>query len=216
MEALFIQDESALDYTPGGASIAGEVAQLADGRVGIVTVDLAASELGSLRTRGVFDLLAATGTTFLIGEAVYWDASANLAINLANVGVGDFFVGFATKAKVSGPLVVRVDINPVNKPRQQKTVSSAVTLAVSDLDSTIFGNTQGGAFSITLPAAAACTGRRLTIIRTGSGTNALTVDGDGTELIDAAQTHATMDAIYDTITIEAGASAWFVVAQKIA
>ncbi len=216
LEALFVQDDCALDYTPSGASLAGEVAQRADGRAGITVADLAASAAGQQMVEGVFDLLAGTAVVFTAGEAVYWDASANTAINVADVGAGDFFVGFATKAKASGVLSVRVDINPVGKPRQQKTVSTTTLLALSDMDSTVFGDTQGGAFSITLPAVATCLGRRLTFIRAGSGTNALTIDGDSSETIDGSTTHASMDAARDTITIEAAAAGWFIVAARIA
>lgn len=217
-EALYNHDAGEVQKTAATTYASGEVIQLADGRAAVVMglKAIASGDEMCLNTEGIYAFAAATAVVFAEGEAVYWDASANTAINLANVGAGDFFLGFAEVAKISGPLVVLVDLNPVNRPIQQKTVAAAVTLGVSDLGSTVLGDTQAGAFSITLPPAASCTGRRLTFIRAGSGTNALTIDADGTELINGAQTHATMDALYDTITIESIGTAWRIIASIIA
>jgi predicted RecA/RadA family phage recombinase len=216
LEAILALIAGAVDYTPSADATAGEVRQLADLRAGILAADTPSGKVGSLYTEGIFDVLAGTAVTFLIGESVWWDASANTAINGVDAGVDDFFVGYATKAKVSGDLSVRTDINGVSKPRLLKTVSAAVTLGVSDLDGVILGDTQAGAFSITLPAAAVCVGRQYTFVRAGSGTNALTIDANSTELINGAQTHATMDALYDTITIVSIGTAWRVISSVVA
>lgn len=217
-EAIFRALAGILPHTPGSASSAGEVIQLADGRAAVVQCDLAASQLGSVLTEGHLDFLAATGVTFLDGEPVFWDVSANTAINSEDTALADFCVGFATKAKVSGELVARVELNSHFK-REGKILetAAALTLTVADMGSTIYGDTQAGAFSITLPAAAICKGRgRLTFVRAGTGTNALTIDGDGSENVDGATTSATMDAARDTLTIESNGSAWFVVASRLA
>jgi len=112
------------------------------------------------------------------------------------------------------------------------TLSGAVTLAKSLLrtnivektgaytatlnDDIIQGDTNGGAFSITLPAAATATGKVYTFIRTGAGVNALTIDGNGAETIDGAATNNTMDAQYDSLTIICDGTEWFIIARKIA
>lgn len=83
-------------------------------------------------------------------------------------------------------------------------------------DDVIKGDTSGGAFSITLPAAATATGKIYTFIRTGAGGNALTIDGDGVETIDGNATDARMDAEYDSLTIYCDGSEWFIIAEKIA
>jgi len=217
-EALYNHDAGEIHDVAATTYASGEVIRLADGRAAVVQglAAIASGDAMCLAVAGIFALAAATGVTFAKGEAVYWDASANTAINLANVGAGDFFAGFAEEAKVSGQLVVKTDLNAVGKPRQQKTVAAAVTLDASDMDSTIFGDTQAGAFSVTLPPVASCLGRRLTFIRAGTGTNALTIDGDASETIDGATTHATMDAARDTITIEAAAAGWFLICSRIA
>lgn len=217
-EALLVYEDDQIQLVAATTYASGEVLRLSDGRVGIVAglKAIASGDAYCVYTEGVFALAAATGVTFLIGEAVYWDASANTAINVANVGVGDFFAGYATKAKVSGELVVETDINAVNKPKQQKTVATATTLDASDMDETLFVDTQAGALTITLPPVAGVLGRRLTFIRAGTGTNAITVDGDASETVDGSATHTAMDAARDTITIEAAAAGWFIISARIA
>jgi predicted RecA/RadA family phage recombinase len=214
-EASFVQARSPLDYTPAGATAAGAVVLLPNGMAGVVSTGLAASQLGAIQTEGVFDFTAATGVTFAADEAVYWDASANTAINVANLGSGDFLLGYATAAKVSGQLFVRVNLNAASKARQHKTISTATTLDVSDLDSTIFVNTQAAAVTVTLPPSASCVGRRLTFIRAGTGVNAITLDGNASETIDGIATYAAMDAIRDTVTIESDGANWFIVAIRV-
>ena len=92
--------------------------------------------------------------------------------------------------------------------------STYTALATDDV---VLGDTSGGAFTITLPAVADVpTGKIYTFIRDGAGANALTIDGDGSETIDGAATHATMDARYDSITIISTGTEWIVIASKIA
>jgi predicted RecA/RadA family phage recombinase len=216
-EATFRAPDGILPYTPGSAASAGEVIQLADGRAAVVQCALAASELGSVLTKGHFDFTAATGVTFVDGEAVVWDASANTAINAQSADLADFVIGNATKAKVSGELVVRVELNShFAKERKIIATAAAITLTAADAGATVYGDTQAGAFSITLPTAASCKGERFTFIRAGTGTNALTLDGDASETVDGSTTVATMDAARDTLTIESNGSAWFIVAARLA
>lgn len=216
-EATFRSEAGILPYTPSSASSAGEVVQLADGRAAVVQCDLAASELGSVKVEGNFDADAATGVTFLVGELVFWDASANTAINSEDTDLADFAIGHATKAKASGELVVRVELNK-HFVRRGKIleVAAAATLTVADIGATVYGDTQAAAFSVTLPAAALCKGGRLTFIRAGTGVNALTLDGNASENVDGATTLATLDAIRDTVTIESNGLVWFIVAARIA
>lgn len=109
-EAIYRQNPNQQDYTPAGAVSSGEIVQLPDGRAAIIKTDLAASAKGAVYTKGTFDVLAATGTTFSAGDPVYWDASASLAITSPGA-VDDLYLGTAVVAKTSGPLFVRVDLN---------------------------------------------------------------------------------------------------------
>lgn len=68
-----------------------------------------------------------------------------------------------------------------NRVSQITQVTSNYTVA--DNDEIIEVNATGGAVTISLPAANLSVGRRLTIVKTDSSSNVVTVDGDSTELI---------------------------------
>ena len=68
-------------------------------------------------------------------------------------------------------------------------------------------DTSGGAVTVVLPVAASDAGRVLDIKRV-AGTNAVTIDGDGTETIDGATT-LSLDVLYSAVRLFSdGASAW--------
>lgn len=218
LKALLVATLAILPYTPGTAKYAGDLIQLADGRAAVVQTDLAASELGSVLVEGQFDVLCATGTTFSDGEMVYWDISASLAIKATSAEAGDFPLGPSLGAKASGPVVVRVDLNAVPAYKVM-TVATTTTLVAGDfgtLGLTLYCDTQAGAFQVNLPAAAGCKGKRITTIRAGTGTNAVTLDGNASETIDGSATHATQDAARDTLTIESDGSNWLLICSRIA
>lgn len=111
-EATYRRDPGLIDHTASGAVTAGEILQTADGRAGVALADIADTELGTLRTQGHFDVAAASGTTFTAGDIVYWDVSASAAIGAGSADLSaDFPIGVALTAKISGTLVVRVDLN---------------------------------------------------------------------------------------------------------
>jgi len=109
LEATYIQRGYHQPYTPGTAKTAGEIVQLPDGRAAIVKTDLAASELGSVYSEGIFDVLCTSGTTWSAGDPVYWDASASVAITTPGAS-DDVLLGTAVDAVASGT-AVRVDLN---------------------------------------------------------------------------------------------------------
>lgn len=134
-KAIFRQETGAVDYTPAAAKVAGDVVQLDDGRAGIVSTDLAASEKGALETEGIHDFLAASATLFSVGDDVFWDYSANLAIRAEDAIGEDFRVGPALVAKVDGETRVRVDLNGQLLPAllyNNKAASAALTNTVTE------------------------------------------------------------------------------------
>jgi len=94
--------------------------------------------------------------------------------------------------------------------------TAAYTMRAHDAGKTLYGDTSGGAFTVTLAPAADWTGKRCTFVRTGSGANALTLDGDGSETIDGSATYAALDAQFDTVTLESDGSNALIVASKVA
>jgi len=110
---------SAAAYDPGDIVLNC----IGDGRVGIVA-GLEAVAIGDPVTfyvTGQYDVNCASATTFSAGDAVFWDNTNNVAKTTATGGYQ--YIGRAVRAKVSGQLVVRVEIN-----RQVVVAAGEVTL----------------------------------------------------------------------------------------
>lgn len=95
------------------AYAAGEIIQLADGRAGVVggLKAIASGDPVEFYTKGLFTVVVGTSLTFTDGEPVFWDSSANTAINGADVEDGDFYLGRAKGAKGSGATTMVVNFN---------------------------------------------------------------------------------------------------------
>lgn len=110
IEAQYIQDGCLLDLASGTARSAGEIIELADGRAGVVVREIAETEDGAVRVKGVFDVPSASATTFSIGDQVWWDTSEDVAVTAPGDGA-DLYLGPALEAKANGDTVVRVNLN---------------------------------------------------------------------------------------------------------
>ena len=102
-----------VNYTaPTVAKSAGEVVQLADGRAGVITMDIAAAGVGSAYVAGIFTVAKTTSMVVLEGQRLYWD-SANSKVKYT----GDFLVGVAaadaTAAATTVDVHLNVDITPL-------------------------------------------------------------------------------------------------------
>lgn len=97
-------------------------------------------------------------------------------------------------------------------------IAAAKTAAYNVLSSEklVLADTSGGAFIVTLPLAAASIGQAVIFKNVGTGINALTIDGNGAELIDGAASVATMDAQFDTITVMSDGVGWHIIASVLA
>ena len=79
-------------------------------------------------------------------------------------------------------------------------------------DGIVIYQTAGGAFAATLPLAADAVGRIITFIKTDSAANAVTLTGAGAELINGANTNATLVAAqWDTARLYSDGTEWFAV-----
>lgn len=92
--AKYVQEGRKLDYTPVGDTVAGTEVVVVD-TFGIVAVDLAAGQPGSIDTEGVWEVAKATGAATTDGKKAYrktadgeWQESATAAV-LRGVFVGD-------------------------------------------------------------------------------------------------------------------------------
>lgn len=94
--------------------------------------------------------------------------------------------------------------------RYQSSETGTVTLDRDD--DVVLCSASGGAFTVTLPAVASFQHKVYTIMKTDSGGNAVTVDGNASETINGATTQA-LAAQYDSITIVCNGTAWFIIAD---
>lgn len=76
-------------------------------------------------------------------------------------------------------------------------------------DNLLTGDSSGGAFTFTLPAAASHAGRKYTFIKIGTGTNPITIDGNASETISGALT-MTLTLLYDSLVIVSDGANWHV------
>ena len=106
MEARFIHEGRAIDYTPTVDMTAGTVVVLGD-RVGVCIVDIPANVLGALQVVGVFDF-AKDNTVIPLYGKVYWDATAKKATVTAT---GNTLLGIALNAAAATDTIVRVRLN---------------------------------------------------------------------------------------------------------
>lgn len=77
-------------------------------------------------------------------------------------------------------------------------------------------DTQSGVCTIVLPPAADCPGKEIVVIRAGTGVNAITVDGNGAELVDGGATYTALDAQGDKATLLCDGTEWILLHTNIA
>jgi predicted RecA/RadA family phage recombinase len=142
-EATLAYEAGIVKFTAAANLTSGEILQLPDGRAAVVKglKAILSGEEAVGQTLGVFDIASATGTTFSAGDAVWWDTSASAAVPFASADIAeDFPLGSALVAKVSGQLVVRVDLNAGINEADSPILAS---LAINDGGDVALGTTTG-------------------------------------------------------------------------
>lgn len=152
-EAIRYQDGCSLDYTPDAAVSGGEVRQLADGRAGVVPVDVASGALGSIQTEGVFTVLKTANIVFLDGGKVFWDHSANTA-TFKSVSDRDFYLGTAVGDTAGSASTVKVNLNvhPVYKCDLARDAYNSVLVGTAALNGLGYPYREGGALRFNITA----------------------------------------------------------------
>jgi len=104
----YVQEGSAIDYTPGADLAAGDVVVLGD-LVGVTKRSISANTQGALHVAGVFDFPKASGggVTFAVGAKVYWDDANDLAVATDGAGANKQ-IGKAVAAAADADASVRV------------------------------------------------------------------------------------------------------------
>lgn len=100
----YIQAGEFIDYTPGSAVSAGDVVLVTDLPL-VAPRDIAAGELGSLATKGVWELPKTTGTAWTLGQILYWNNGGTLVTTSAS---GNKQIGYAAAAAGSADDVGKV------------------------------------------------------------------------------------------------------------
>lgn len=83
------------------------------------------------------------------------------------------------------------------------------TYSVSPSDSIILADSTSGAFTITLGTAIGNVGRKITIKKTDSSTNLVTVDGNGSETIDG-KAYITLSGQYESVELISDNTNWLI------
>jgi len=109
MQATYVQEGEAVDYTPGADVAAGDVIVQGD-LVGVAPRLIKANVQGALSVTGVYDFAKSTagGSAIAAGVLVYWDDTANQATVTAT---GNKLIGKSIKAAADGDATVRVRMN---------------------------------------------------------------------------------------------------------
>lgn len=116
IEAVFRENHGQQEYTAAGTLLGGAVMELSDGRCGVLQTNLVSGEKGSVRTLGTVSVKKGS-VAFVVGDPVYWDVSADTAINVALAyEVGDIYMGRCMVAAASGAARVDVDLNGLPAP----------------------------------------------------------------------------------------------------
>ncbi len=109
-EANYKQAGDQVDYTPVAAILGGTVVQLADGRAGVVKVDLEAGQKGAAAVHGIYKVTKTAGIVLLDGGKLFWDHSANAA-TFKQVSDRDFYLGTVQGDAASADTTVFVALN---------------------------------------------------------------------------------------------------------
>lgn len=169
-EAIYVQCDDNIDYTPAAAITAGKVVVLPN-LVGVVPVGLAANELGAMATDGVFDFAkdGTSGPVFAVGDEVHWDVTNSLAVHPQ---AGSYPLGICVVAATDSESVVRVMLQQQRPPfdgliREAVDITGgSKTLDIEDCGK-VLAVTGHGTNVVTLPSVAV--GLRYVIVAATAG-----------------------------------------------
>ena len=116
MATNYIGPGEVINYTNTGSAISsGDVVEIngtSHGMLGVALEDIAATTgVGAVAISGVFEIVKVTGAVIGVGEAVFWDTSANNCDDdAAPKATGDFTCGTAVEAAGNGVVLVKVKL----------------------------------------------------------------------------------------------------------
>lgn len=118
--------------------------------------------------------------------------------------------GSGMNGSAPGPIGVNTPSTGRFTGLQAATVTKTSAYTATTSDFTILCDATSGAFSITLPAAAANPGRIFNVKKVDSSANAVTIQANAAELIDGANTKS-IAAQYQSAQIQSNGTFWSVI-----
>jgi hypothetical protein len=204
-------------------------------------IDCIAQDVTAANPDGSMNFLVDRAGTNTLALTIGWDDTAGAAINGIAVGDGSNAAIVSSNADQdltletnggtdSGVITItdgangditltpngtgQIDLTAPSYGQITAGADSNATLTIAMVGLYTIGNTD--ARTLTLPAAATSAGAWYTIKKTSADADAVTIDGNGDELIDGATTFAEVDAEYDTVTVVCDGTGWHVVSKIIA
>jgi hypothetical protein len=170
-----------------------------------------------------------TGSDKLVSQSVTTAKIADLNVTTAKINdlavtTGKLDALAVTAAKLAADAVETAKILDANVTRAKLAVGAigraslpaakTTTYTAASTDDVIRCDTSGGGWTLTLFSAASLSGRRLTIIKTTSDFNVLTIDGDGSETINGSAS-TTLNTQYESVTLVSDGTNWVIEMRNI-
>jgi hypothetical protein len=203
-------DMSQSTYDPNADGVIG----LANGGTGATTAAAARTAIGVSTVGNTGDAADLTGT---LAAARVASNSLALAKLVNATGTAKIIGRYSASSGAWQELTISTGLAVDASGNLTATATAALPAIVTKTanytatgtDYTILCNAVGGAFTITLPAAASSTGLLLNIKKIDTSTNTVTVDANSTELIDASLTKV-LNSSYQNITVHCNGTGWYV------
>ena len=154
-QATYIQVGREIDYTPGGAVVAGQVVVQAN-LVGIAKTAIAANTLGALSVSGIFDV-EQNAEAIPAGAAVYWDDNGTPVGGTATgcataTASGNTFMGFCQALTANTDATARIALRSAESVAGGVATATSITGTAATLPIAGLAAAQGGAVSVTAGA----------------------------------------------------------------
>jgi len=124
-------------------------------------------------------------------------------------GSGGDLLSTNNLSDVASAATARTNLGVDGAGENHATAAKTGAYTVTAADGLVKCDTSGGAFTVTLPAAASSAGQKVTIKKTNIELNAVTIDGNASETIDGATTIKLVYR-YESVTLHCDGSNWYV------
>lgn len=205
-----IQLTAAQTYVGGRLYILGSIPAIA-------LDDYESGDVAAFTTVGEHLLPFNASDTAVQGALAFWDATAAELVD-TDTGTTPPVGRFAAATTDSYALLRLGDVGdaPPAAIAHAHADGTPYALAAQPRDIMLTVDTAAGAVEVDLPTAASMKGRRITIVRGGTGTNAITIDQAGSETINGSGTAvATLDAQHDLLTLQSNGTGWMIISSII-